>query len=96
MLEHGLATICNQRINLLFVLFSFRLRSFNVHLQQCLLGVGGSLQFDNPLRHFLGRTELPAAAQDSLQAEVLPLAYKAGAMPVIAFIILFALIVAVV
>ena len=40
---------------------------------------------------FLGRTELPSAAQDSCHK--LPLVYEAGAMPVIALTILLTLIV---
>ena len=51
------------------------------------------LQFDAPPRRFLGRTELPAAAQDR-RHEALARAYEARAMLVIVSIILLALIVA--
>ena len=54
---------------------------------------GGYLQFDASRRRFLGRTELPAVAQDR-HHETLARAYEAGAMLFIASIILLALIVA--
>ena len=51
------------------------------------------LQFDAPPLPFLGRTALPAAAQDR-RHEALARAYEAGAMLVIVSIIFLALIVA--
>ena len=50
--------------NLPFLRLGSHRRAFDVHLRQCLLGIGGYHEFDAPRRRFLGWTELPASAQD--------------------------------
>ena len=94
MLEHQRATIWNQSN-----CFSAKLSSsvcLKLEHRRASISVSRRsfrLQFDAPPRRFLGRTELPAAAQDR-RHEALARAYEARAMLVIVSIILLALIVA--
>ena len=88
MLEHRRATIWNQSN-----CFSAKLSSsvcLKLEHRRASISVSRRsfrLQFDAPPRRFLGRTELPAAAQDR-RHEALARAYEAGAMLVIVSIIL--------